>query len=516
MSAPEENLQNTVIQLEKTLSEKDRIIHEQARRIALLEEYLRLEKLRKFAARSEKLATSLQGELFNEAELVDAVTEIEPTLAPEKASIATDTPVKRGRKPLPADLPRVRIEHDVPASHKRCACGGERECIGEDTREQLDIIPARVRVLVHARKKYACRQCEGNIQIAALPAHPIPKSNASPGTLAHVAVSKYQDALPLYRQEVMLERIGVEIPRNTLAHWMIRCGALIQPLINVLQDHLLSYPVLHCDETPLQVLNEQDKVTASKSWMWVRVGGPPTQPIRLFHYADTRAGAVARELLTGYQGYLQTDDYAAYNAVCAESSIIPLGCWAHARRKFVEAQKAAHSPSGKMSKAERGIQLIGKLYAIEKCIADKDIDTRYLMRQQEAVPQLKKIREWLDTSLHNTLPKGLLGKALGYLDKNWEKLIRYVDDGRLAIDNNAAENAIRPFVVGRKNWLFSSSVNGAKASANLYSLIETAKVNGLEPYAYLRHVFTQLPTVQSVAQIEDLLPWCVDLQGGDY
>jgi transposase len=509
MSAAQNNLQKTVSELEAALSSKDRVIAELAKRVELLEEYLRLERLRKYAARSEKSPD--QTELFNQAELVDAaeavLTEQEAAAASEpKESVRSRS---AGRKPLPADLPRVRIEHDLSDEDKHCACGCTLTAIGEESSEQLDIIPAKIRVLVNVRKKYACKQCESTIKTATLPPQPIPKSNASPGLLAHIAVSKYQDALPLYRLEAILDRAGVQLPRNTLANWMIKSGNLIQPLINLLNDKLLSYPVMHCDETRVQVLNEDGKPVTSHSYMWVRVGGPPTQPIRLFHYADSRRGAVATELFEGYSGYLQTDDYAGYNVVSG-GNIVQLGCWAHARRKFVEAQKA----SKKAGKADMAISLIGKLYAIERKIKDCDPNVRYEVRQSESVAQLQLLRAWLDRTLQGTLPKGLLGKALAYLDKNWSKLTVYVEDGRLSIDNNPAENAIRPFVVGRKNWLFSASVAGATASANLYSLIETAKANGLVPYDYLGHVFTELPRSQTVADIEALLPWGADLQGG--
>lgn len=488
------------------------IILQLSTRVSALEEYIRLERLRRFAAKSEKV--SGQYELFNEAELCDAAEE---ALAEQDAARESPSAQRRkpGRKPLPAELPRICIEHDLADEDKYCPCGCALSAIGEVTSEQLDIVPAQIRVLVNVRKQYACRQCDSTLKTAALPAQPIPKSNASPGLLAHIAVAKYQDALPLYRLEAILGRSGVELPRNTLALWMIRAGELIQPLINLLNDTLLSYPILHCDETRVQVLKEDGKPATSHSYMWVRVGGPPTQPIRLFHYADSRSGAVAAELLAGYRGYLHTDDYAGYNGVAAPG-IIRLGCWAHARRKFVEAQKAAAGPKGRAGKADLAISLIGKLYAVERRIQHLDPDTRHRLRQSDSVPLLQTLRDWLDNTLHTTLPKGLLGKALAYLDKNWSRLTVYVEDGRLSIDNNLAENAIRPFVVGRKNWLFSASVAGAKASANLYSLIETAKANGLEPYVYLRHVFARLPRAASVEDMEALLPWKVDLQEAVY
>lgn len=520
MSTAKTNNPQTLSTLEQSLSEKDQVIAkqqqallEQARRIAVLEESLRLHKLKKFGASSEKSPN--QQEMFNEAELTaeaeDYLTESE---AKAESADAKTPKAKPGRKPLPTDLPRVRIEHDLSEEDKQCPCGCERTEIGETSSEQLDIIPAQVRVLVNVRKKYACPACENGVETAPLPPQPIPKSNASPGLLAHIATAKYQDALPLYRQEAILNRSGVEIPRNTLASWMVKSGELVQPLLNLLEDKMLAYPVLHCDETSVQVLKEPDKAPSSKSYMWVRVGGPPTQPVRLFHYADSRRGEVASTLLVGYEGYLQTDDYAGYNAVSANSDITQLGCWAHARRKFVEAQKATIGKNKKAGKADVAVSLIGKLYAIEKKIKEDNAEVRHRIRQQESKPQLQKIRTWLDKTLHSTLPKGLLGKALSYLDKNWGKLTVYTEDGRLAIDNNPAENAIRPFVVGRKNWIFSATVPGAKSSANLYGLIETAKANGLEPYKYLRHIFTELPKVETIDQIEALLPWNVSLQGG--
>lgn len=514
MTAPlPQSLPDDIDVLKTLLLKKEQCLLQKEQRIHLLEEQIRLFKQKRFGTSSEK--SDQQVELFNEAELEEAVQQV---LEPDETEIAASSPTvpvvrqaKPGRKPLPADLPRVRVEHDIPDADKVCACGCERECIGEDTSEQLDIIPAKVQVLVNVRKKYACKQCEANVTTAALPPQPIPKSKASPGLLAHIAVAKYQDALPLYRQEVILGRSDIDLPRNTLALWMVKAGELVQPLINLLQDSLLSYPVLQCDETTVQVLKEPGKEAESNSYMWVRVGGPPTQPIRLYHYADSRRGEVAEQLLTGYRGYVQTDDYAGYNGACSQKGITQLGCWAHARRKFVEAQKAAGKQK-KTGKADVAVNMIAKLYAIEKRAKMMTPEERHTLRQTESLPQLDSLRKWLDKTLRTTLPKGLLGKALGYLDKNWDKLTVYTQDGRLSIDNNLAENAIRPFVVGRKNWLFSASTSGAKASANLYSLIETAKANGLEPYTYLKRVFAELPRVQGLREIESLLPWQIPPQ----
>jgi len=495
---------------DSTLTKKDQIIAVKEQRIATLEEFVRLQKLKRFGASSEK--SPAQQEMFNEAELSVEAEQILVEREVLQTNKGASAQIKPGRKPLPAELPRLRIEHELPESDKRCACGCQLSEIGSDMSEQLDIIPAQIRVLQHVRKKYACKHCEDGVKTAPLPAQPIAKSNASPGLLAHVAVSKYQDALPLHRQETMLNRTGIKIPRNTLASWMMKAGALLQPLLNLLGDELLAYPIVHCDETGVQVLKEPGKHATSQSYMWVRVGGPPAQPIRLFHYADSRRGEVASDLLEGFNGYLQTDDYAGYNTVAAENRITQLGCWAHVRRKFIEAQKATSSKDKKTKagNAEQAVSLIGKLYAIEKDIKDLEPEQKQQARQRQSKPVLKEIREFLDKVRPATLPKGLLGKALAYLDKNWNKLTVYIEDGRLTIDNNPAENAIRPFVIGRKNWLFSATVPGAKSSANLYSVIETAKANGLEPYAYLRYVFKELPRATTVEEIETLLPWNVN------
>lgn len=517
MSAAKNSI--TPAEYEALLSEKDGLIAEQAKRIALLEEMVRLQNQKRFGASSEKSPD--QQEMFNEAELTDAAEQLwseQETESSQTTGVAAPqdkTQKKPGRKPLPADLPRIRVEHDLSEAALTCSCGCQRTVIGEETSEQLEIIPAKMQVIVNVRKKYACKQCENGIKTADLPPQPIPKSNASPGLLAHIAINKFQDALPLYRQEAILQRSGIELGRNTLASWMIKSGQLIQPLINLLEDKLRAYPVMHCDETSVQVLKEPGKEAMSKSYMWVRVGGPPTQPVRLFHYAASRSGNVASDLMAGYQGYLQTDDYAGYNSAAADSGITQLGCWAHARRKFIEAQKAG-GKNTKAGKADMAVSFIRQLYALEKQIAERSPEEKYQARQQQAKPILDKIRVWLDKTLHSTLPKGLLGKALAYLDKNWDKLTVYTEDGRLNIDNNPAENAIRPFVVGRKNWLFSATVPGAKASANLYGLIETAKANNLEPYNYLRYIFKELPGAQTVEKIEKLLPWNVKLQGGGY
>jgi len=363
-------------------------------------------------------------------------------------------------------------------------------------------------VLRHVRKTYAC-SCEAGAPVTvALPPQPIPKSNASPGLLAMLLTTKYVDGLPLYRFEKILTRGQVDIPRQTLARWVIQSSELLQPLFNLLRDQLVAHDVIHCDETVIQVLKEPDKSPTSQSYMWVQTGGPPGRPVVLFDYDPSRSGQVPKRLLGDWQGYLMTDGYEGYNAVVAQPGITHLCCWTHARRKFNEARLV--QPKGKTGKADVALALIGRLYGVEHDSKDAGIEARCQRRQESSLPLLDELRIWLDKSLHATPPKGKLGEALHYLDKYWPKLIRYVERGDLPIDNNRCENAIRPFVVGRKAWLFSDTPKGAHASALIYSLVETAKANGHEPYARLSHVLQELPGTTCLEDVEKLLPWKLD------
>lgn len=471
-------------------------------------EQLNILRKKQFGRSSEKAGFE-HPSLFDEAE-EEAMShpEIgdEEDVVEDSVSVSGHTRKKRGRKSLPEGLPRIEVIHDLPEEEKICALDGHALVeIGRETSEQIDIIPAQVQVVRDVRLKYACPHCRQGVKLATLPPRPIPKALATAATLAYVAISKYADALPLYRQEGILARAGIDLPRATLANWMIKVGTLVQPLINLLRDKLLECGIVQMDETTVQVLKEDGKTAASKSYMWVQRGGPSDKPVILFDYDPSRSGKVPIDLLADYKGWLQTDGYAGYLAIGSMAGVEHIGCWAHARRKFVEAATAAGKK--KKSKASQAVRLIGKLYAIEKRIRDGDADHRLEIRQKEVPPILKKIREWMSDLAPKVLPSSATGRALAYLHKQWPLLIRYIEDGRLEIDNNLTENAIRPFVVGRKNWLFSNSVAGAKSSANLYSLIETAKANGLEPYAYLRHLFDNIPAAQTIDDFDALLPW---------
>jgi transposase len=520
MAMPATDLLPDEIDALKAIIAHDRATHTTAlsardEEIERLRSQLRLLLAQRFGAKSERVeGDSSQLGLFDEAE-VDAAAETEEDSA-TVTTVAGHTRARGHRRPLPAHLPREEIIHDLLDADKICPRDGTRlEVMGEEASEQLDIVPASIRVLHHRRLKYACPCCRQHVVTAPMPAQPIPKSQASAGLLASVATAKYADAQPLYRQSTQFERIGFDASRQTLARWMVQCGDLVQPLINLLRDRLLESAYIRMDETTVQVLKEPGKTAQSTSYLWVQQSGEREHPVVLYDYAPSRAGAVPVALLGSFNGYLQTDGYAGYHAVVAANGITPLYCFAHARRYFIEALKALGLNPNKLplkppDKARRPLKALGfirHLYAIEHRIREASPAERLTARQADSVPVLHDLRAWLVETIPKVVPGSPLGKALGYLDRHWDGLIRYCEDGRLEIDNNRCENAIRPFVTGRKNWLFSDTVKGARSSANLFSLIETAKANGLEPYAYLRHAFSLLPAATTVADIEALLPW---------
>ncbi|SDI30362.1 Transposase [Pseudomonas benzenivorans] len=382
-------------------------------KVAQLQEQVALLRHKLFSPKSERSpedADSPQLAIFNEAEeLIE-----EPVAAPSEAEEVVAPLKRRGkRKPLPANLPRVEVIHELPEHELTCACGACKQVIGEETSEQLEIIPMQVRVLRHIRKTYACKVCEAAPITADKPAQLIEKSLASPSVLAMLLTIKYADGIPLYRFEKMLSRHGVDIPRQTLARWVIQSGEQLQPLLNLMRDKLLEHPVLHCDETRLQVLHEPGRDPAAQSWMWVQSGGPPDKPVILFDHTASRAQEVPLRLLDGYRGYLMTDDYAGYNAVAMQEGIERLGCWAHARRKFVDAQKV--QPKGKTGRADMALNLINKLYSIERDLKDANDSERLAARQQRSQPLLDQLKAWLDKTQPQVAGQKALGKAVNYL-----------------------------------------------------------------------------------------------------
>jgi transposase len=484
-----------------------------------------------FCAKSEASSQSQKDMFFNEAEGLGAQAqpaEQEEAGFDEGDGSTIDVPAhqraKRGRKPLDPALPRHVVRHELPESERICPHDGAAlKEIGVEASEQLDIIPQQVRVIRHERVKYACPCCDGTLRLAAKPAQVIPKGLFSEGLLAWVISSKYCDGLPLYRQAALLGRFGgSDLSRNTLAASVVRVGQAVQPIINLLRDHLLDAPITHGDETQIQVLKEPGKSAQSKSYMWVQMtqgSGPDGTwpPIRLFAYSPSRSTAAAQILYAGMRpgAVLMTDGYAVYDQIASGHKLVHLGCWAHCRRDFNDALQAlpknARTPD---QLAAQFMALIGKLYEVEANARERGLGAEDLHKQRQlhSVPVLGKIEALLLANLHTVLPGSLLGKALHYLSSQWAKLSLYVTNGAYPIDNNACENSIRPFVVGRKNWLFSDTVAGANASANLYSLLQTCAVNGVDGYQYLRALLVALPKAQSADDYEALLPWSIALK----
>ena len=484
--------------------------------VSFLEEWNRLLRSQRFGARSEKIPPE-QGRLFNEAELEAAADDSE--LVEAEVEVPAHTRRQRGRRPLPDFLPVEEHLHDLSEAEKVCGKDPEHRLveIGRETADQLKFIPATVAIVRHIRPKYACPKCKDGVRIAAMPKLPIPKSLATPSLLAHVATSKYVDALPLYRQEKIFARLGVDLARGTLASWMVKMGELVEALVERVRNEIRSGSFVQADETPFQVLKEPGKSPQSQSYLWVLRGGVREHPLVYYEYDPSRSAEVPKRLLRGFQGFLQTDGYEGYTALGAEPGIVHVGCWAHTRRKFDEAlrgqgksKKKGAKRTAKESRARQALSQIQALYRIERELKEASPEERHAERQARSKPLLEKLRLWLDASLDSVPPQSLTGKALHYMDGQWPKLVRVLDDGRIPLDTNLVENAIRPFVIGRKNWLFADTVAGARASANLYGLIETAKANGIEPGRYLAHLFEVLPTVTSTDQLDALLPKNLD------
>ena len=479
--------------------------------IRMLEQAI-LARQRMFGASSEQMTA--QSRLFDEAEVLAQTStqaqDIAPIAAQEAATDApsdkSDVKPARGKRvALATGLPRVDVLHDVPEALRTCACGTAMIEIGQDISEQLDIVPMQVRVLRHIRKRYGCPTSQHTPITAALPAQPLPKSNASVDFLAMLLAVKFVDGLPLARFENVLARHGAVVPRQTLARWVIGSAGVLQPLHNLMRDVLLDGSLIHMDETVVQVLKEKDKAPTTNSYMWVQTGGPPDKPVVLYDYDPSRSASVPTALLEGYKGYLMTDGYDGYNEVARTDGIERLACWAHVRRRFVEAVRV--QPKGKRGKADEAVSLIGKLYRIEREHKDATSEVRHLARQSSSAPVLAELHAWMLKHTPLVIPKSALGTAMAYMGNLWPQLTRYTERGDLPIDNNRCENAIRPFVIGRKAWLFSDTAAGARSSAVVYSLVQTAKANGLEPYTWLRRVLRDLPAAKSADAVEALLPW---------
>ncbi len=467
---------------------KDTLNRKLTHEIAMLRRY-------RFGKKSEQMGGE-QGLLLEDA--VDAdIAAIEQELIalggqPPEQKLASHPK----RQALPPALPRIQIRHEPHST--TCTCGCQMQRIGEDTTEKLDYTPGVFSVEQHVRGKWVCRHCETLTQ-APMPAQVIDKGLATSGLLAHVLVANYADHLPLYRQAQIFARAGVKIPSATLAEWVGVCGVRLQPLADALRAAILNEPVVHADETPVQVLQPGSQKT-HRAYLWAYAPGA-FQDLRavVYDFTEGRSGAHARAFLGDWRGALVCDDYAGYKA-CFEQGMTEVGCMAHARRKLFELHQ-----SGKSLIAEQALKSIGQLYEIEAQAAHLSPGERQRLREQQARPIAETLHAWM-VAHRIKVPDGAgIARALDYSLKRWVALTRYLDDGRLPIDNNWIENRIRPIALGRKNWLFAGSQRAGRRAAAVMSLIQSAKMNGHDPYAYLKDVLTRLPTHPN-SRIEDLLP----------
>ncbi|MBB5503125.1 IS66 family transposase [Paraburkholderia sp. MM5384-R2] len=474
----------------------------------LAEERLRAYRRELFGAKSEARASDQPG-LFNEAEALGANTTPAQEDIPEM-KVTAHARKKRGhRKPLDPNLPREVRRHELPEAERFCAHDGNPLVeIGVETSEQLDVIPEQVRVIQHQRVKYACPCCDLGIKVTPAPPRIIPRGLFTESALAWIAAGKYQFGMPIYRQSGLLRRFGGDISSNTVAAGMVRVGLAAQPVINLMRDSLLEAGLIYCDETTFQVLKEKGRLPQTKSYLWAQMTGSGP-PIRCFTYTPGRGGKLADKLFAGIREgtVLMTDGYEPYNAIAQRYQLVHLGCMVHARRYFVKAEdnvpKAARTPD---LLATRFIRLIGKLFAAEARSETWTAGRRHRLRQRYSARVLDVIQKLMLEKLSGVLPNSLLGKALNYLHGQWPKLTRYVENGSWPISNNPCENSIRPFCLGRRSWLFADTVDGAHASANLYTLVETAKANQIDPYRYLTWLFTKLPLAKTVDDYDALLP----------
>ena len=493
--APESLSELSAAQLRELL---DRLMgdlrHKQAIIDKLTHENAVLKRL-KFAAQSERFSPE-QRSLLEEsldADLQAVAEELEQLAPPTPERQAKQQPK---RQPLPAHLPRREIRHDPEST--TCACGCQLKRIGEDVSEKLDYVPGSFTVERHIRGKWACAQCETIVQEPVEP-HVIDKGIPTAGLLAHVSVAKYADHQPLYRLEPIFGRAGLAIPRSTLAQWVGTCGVRLQPLVDALKAEILSHRVLHADETPVQML-KPGKGATHRAYLWAYAPGA-FEDIKavVYDFCESRAGEHARNFLGDWKGALTCDDFAGYKALIA-SGVTEVGCLAHARRKFFDLH-AAH----KSQIAGFALEQFAKVYDIEREVKVLNADQRQAIRQQHSKPVLDALHEWMTLQRQKLPDSSATARTLDYSLRRWTALTRFIDDGQLPVDNNWIENQIRPIAIGRSNWLFAGSLRAGQRAAAVMSLVQSARMNGNDPYTYLKDVLTRLPTHRA-SRVEELLP----------
>lgn len=479
---------------------------------ALQNQSLEIQNLRLLLAKLKRMQFGRSSEKLNnqiaqlELQLEELETEQASVVSVAAVPVEQDVSVKPVRQTLPEHLPR---ETQIHAAACTCPeCGGELKSVGVDVTEELEYIPARFKVIRHERPKFSCGACERMTQ-APMPSRPIERGLAGPGLLAHVLVSKYADHLPLYRQSVIYAREGVELSRSTLADWVGQLSGLLTPLADAIGRHVLGGRKLHADDTPIPVLSPgRGRTKTGRIWTYVRddrAAAQETPAAVWFQYTPDRKGIRPREHLQGYSGVLQADGYAGFHHLYAGGRIQEAACWAHVRRKFYDIAMADASPI-----ATEAVQRIGALYDIERDIHGQLPELRQTARQARAGPMLEQLNSWLQEQLTKIPKKSSLAGAIRYALPRWPALTRYVDDGLIEIDNNAAERALRTIALGRKNYLFAGSDAGGERAAVIYSLIGSAKLNDINPQAYLARVLERIAD-HPISKIDELLPWNLDL-----
>lgn len=481
----------------------------EAQRAEVLVARLMIEKLKLEIARLRRIQFGRRSERHDERvmQLELIVEELETTLAampvtPAAATVPTSPPAVPVRRPPPAHLPRENVVHAAPCACPEC--GGTLKPIGEDVSEQLEYIPEHFKVIRHVRPKFACGRCARLVQAAA-PVRPIDKGLAGPGLLAHVAVSKYLDHLPLYRQSEIYARQGIDLDRSTLADWIGGIARLVTPLAELIGRHVMAADKVHADDTTVPVLDPgRGRTKTGRLWVYVRddrPAGSTDPPAAFYRYTPTREGMHPRQHLKAFRGTLQADGYSGFDGLYIEGQVCEAACWAHARRKFYELHAAKQSPL-----AEEALTRIKQLYEIEALIRGQPPEERRRVRQERAKPLLDGLQAWLRATLARVSAKSDLAAAINYSLKRWSALTRYCGDGGVEIDNNAAERALRGPVLSRKNFLFAGADSGGERAAVLYTLLETAKLNDLNPEAYLQFVLARIAEHPS-SRLAELLPW---------
>jgi len=539
-----EHLQNQ--RQQARISELEKTVAELNTKVQWYEEQIRLAAHRRFAPSSEQTPVGQQALVFNEAEAVADPDVPEPDIPETTAEPAPETATRRKkakghREAQLANLEIREVEYPLPEAERICqCCQNQMEFVKWEVTRKVEVEPAKAFLMLYKQGVYTCPTCHDDgmpapIKTATMPKQAFPKSIASPSFMAYIIAQKFVMGAPLYRQEQYAYGLGVLVSRQTMANWMIRAAGVLIPVYNRMHELLVAREIVQADETDVQVLHEPGRAATTDSTMWMYRSGRDGPPIVLFDYQHSRAGQYAKEFLQGFGGYdpqtrtivarkyLQADGHEGYHAVPTWILVdedhdrkVPdvslVGCWAHARRKFNDAlaviKKEERKP-GIITAAEVGLKFCNDLFKIEAELKDAAPDARLAARKERSEPILNAFKKWLDEQAINALPKTCLGKAVAYCLQEWSKLIVFLTDGRLEIDNNAAERSIKPFVIGRKNWLFANTPRGATASATLYSIVETAKENHLRPSEYLTYLFRRLPNIniKDPKAIDELLPW---------